>query len=40
MALEVDSDSNGNEYLECFLGGEGGRCVGLGKLTTLMCRLS
>jgi len=25
----VDSASNRNEYQECFLGGKGGRCVGL-----------
>ena len=28
----VDSDSNRNEYQEYFLGGEGGRCVGLTNL--------
>ena len=29
MALWVDSASNRNEYQEYFLGGKGGRCVGL-----------
>ena len=29
MAPGVDSASNRNEYQECFLGGKGGRCVGL-----------
>ena len=35
----VDTSSNRNEYQEYFLGGKGGRCVGL-KFTTFMCRLS
>jgi len=29
MTPVVDSDSNRNVYHEYFLGGEGGRCVGL-----------
>ena len=29
MALGVDSTSNRNEYQQYFLGGKGGRCVGL-----------
>jgi hypothetical protein len=29
-----------NEYQEYFLGGKGGRCVGLKNLTTFVCRLS
>jgi hypothetical protein len=29
MALEVDSNSNRNNYQEYFLGGKGGRLVGL-----------
>jgi hypothetical protein len=29
MALGVDSASDTNEYQEYFLGGKGGRCVGL-----------
>jgi len=33
MALEFDSASNRNEYQEYFLGGKGGRCLGL---TTLL----
>jgi len=32
MALGVDSASNRNEYQEYFLGGKGGRCVGLTNL--------
>jgi hypothetical protein len=36
----VDSVSNRNVYQEYFLGGKGGRCVGLTTLTTYMCRLS
>jgi len=34
MALGVDSASNRNEYHEYFLGGKGGRCVGLTTLLT------
>ena len=30
---EIDSTSNRNEYQEYFLGGKGGRCVGLTTLT-------
>jgi len=33
MVLGVDSVSKGNKYQEYFLGGKGGRCVGL---TTLL----
>jgi len=29
MALGIDSASNRNEYQEYFLGGKGGRCLGL-----------
>jgi hypothetical protein len=29
IIVSVDSASNRNEYQECFLGGKGGRCVGL-----------
>jgi len=29
MARGIGSTSDGNEYLEYFLGGKGGRCVGL-----------
>jgi len=36
----VDSGSITNVYQEYFLGGKGGRCVGLTNLTTFMCRLS
>jgi len=36
----VDLASNRNEYQEYFLGGKGGRCVGLITLTTFMCQLS
>ena len=36
----VDSASNTDEYQEYFLGGTGGRCVGLTTFSTFMCRLS
>jgi hypothetical protein len=29
----IDSTSNKNEYQECFVGGKGGRCLGLTTLT-------
>jgi hypothetical protein len=29
LALGVDSATNRHEYEECFLGGKGGRCIGL-----------
>jgi len=32
MATWIDSASNRNEYQEYFLGGKGGRCVGLTNL--------
>jgi len=35
----VETDSNRNEYQEYFVWGKGGRCVGLKKIFTFMCRL-